>query len=274
MVLSDIRYIACIVVACALSSCAKQPVEKQNYFNKDEYKQSKSFRLIHHMPYAELKEEKENLIKAGNEYIAIKYVAQMIKKCSDPIELQHLRLEFADMLYHLENCAEAASEYQLYAQLYPGSKEAAYADYQAIRSLHCEVLSADRDQDRTQEIVDMAKAFTLKAQKRADYTAYLQDIERLTHECLHRLYEGEVLRFYFYFNRQQLKAAAARLAWIQDRYSKFLPEVAPEVLELEYELALANRNPEEAHKKETELAKKFPHYKRVPYKNRSYAAIF
>ena len=56
------RYVFLLAGLLVFSGCVKQqeePKEKKTYFHKNEFKQSKSFRLIHHMPFAELKEEKE-----------------------------------------------------------------------------------------------------------------------------------------------------------------------------------------------------------------------
>lgn len=255
-----------------VGGCEKKPAEKKNYFKRDEFKQSSSFRLPQHMSFQELKEEKERSVKNGNESIAITFLGHMIKKCGDPIELEKLRLEFADMLYHLQRCGEAAIEYQLYAQLYPGSEHAAYADFQAIKALNCEVLSADRDQDRTQEVIDLAKKFARHAQQRAEYDKYLPEVEKIATACCHRLSESEILHFYFNINHGQFKAAQARLDWIKDHFSTCVTE--PELLELEYRLATACGNEKHADELLQKLSKKFPQHKIVRYKERGYAALF
>jgi outer membrane protein assembly factor BamD (BamD/ComL family) len=260
-------------MAFLASGCGKQqPVEKKNYFKRDEFKQSSSFRLPQHMSYEELKEEKEYLVKNNNESVAITFLGYMIKKCTDPVELEQLRLELANMLYKLGRCAEAAVEFQLYAQLYPGSEHAAYADAQAIKALNCEVLSADRDQDRTQEVIDLAKKFAHKARVQHDYARYLPEIEKVAQLCASRLCEAEVLRFYFYVNHGQYKAAQLRLEWIKNHYNSCIS--MKELLALEYRLAYAMHDEKTAHEKLKELSMKFPQYKLERNKERSYAAWF
>jgi outer membrane protein assembly factor BamD (BamD/ComL family) len=262
----------CTVLLASIAGCGKKASEHKNYFKRDEFKQSSSFRLPQHMTYAELKHEKERLVKAGQEYIAINFLAHMIKKCADPDMLEQLRLEFADMLYKLERFGEAATEYQVYAQLYPGSAHAAYADFQAINAVNNDVLAADLDQDHTQDVIDLAKKFAQKAERRADYAKYLFRVEALAQRCCRRLYDGEVLHFYFNLNHSQFKAAQARLDWIKSRYASCAQ--TPEILELEYRLALAQGKQEHAEKKAAEIAKKFPNYKIERYKERNYAAYF
>lgn len=250
----------------------KKPTERKNYFKRDEFEQSSMFRLPQHMTFQELKKEKNRHVKAGNNILALNYMGFLIKKCTDPTELEQLRLEFADMLYAVKHCDEAATEYALYAQLYPGSEHAAYADFQAIKALKCGMLSADRDQDRTQEIINAAKKFVKKAEKRTDYAVYLKDVEAIAHECSHQLCESEMLHFYFNLNHNQLKAAAARLEWIKENFCACT--TCAQVLELEYRFARAAGDEKTAQAKLQELARKYPTYKVAVGKERDYAAWF
>lgn len=264
-----------IIGLIILAGCnkKKEPEEKQTYFKKHEYKQSGSFRLAHHMAYDELKAEKDRLHKEERDFIAINFLREMIKKCENPDELRGLRMEYAEMLYGLSNFSEAAEEYKLYVQLYPGSPDAAYADYRTIDSLYHETLTADRDQEKTQAVIDLAKEYAKKGQWRPAYQKYLNDVEQMTHECLYRLYEAEKLRFYFYVNRQQCKAALKRLKYIEEHYLKYLPEIEGSVLELHYELACETKKPDEAAAKKEEIQKKFPTYKMDSARRREYAKI-
>jgi len=252
--------------------CQKKPEERKNYFKRDEFEQSSTFRLPQHMSFKELKVEKERLVKSGNTIVAITFLGQMIKKCTDPVELEHLRLEFADLLYAVQHYDEAATEYSLYAQLYPGSERAAYADFQAIKALNQGLLSADRDQDRTQEVILAAKKFAKKAAARADYAKYVQKVESMAQACVALLCQSEVLHFYFNLNHNQLKAAAARLDWIKENYCSCT--TAAQVLELEYRFAKAAGYEKTAREKLQELSKKFPDYKVTKNKERSYATWF
>jgi len=264
-----------ILSLCFVAGCThqKKEPEKKNYFKRSEFKQSKTFRLVHHMTYDELKLEKDRLHKQGLDYIAINFLKQMIKKCEGPDELRELRLEYAEMLYNLGQFGEASTEYKLFVQLYPGSSKAAYADYRTIESLNREVLTADRDQEKTAEVIELAKEYARKAQWRPAYQQYLKDIEQMTHDCLYRLYESEVLRLYFYINRKQCKAALNRLDYIKEHYLKYLPEIEATVLELDYELVCERGLPEDADKKKEVLKKKFPQYKMSKARRREYAKI-
>lgn len=267
-----IIYSVYTVLLVSIAGCGKKTTEHKNYFKRDEFKQSSSFRLPQHMTFEELKEEKERHVKAGREDIALTFLAHMIKKNIDPIELERLRLEFADMLHHLERYTEAATEYQLYAQLYPGSTQAAYADFQAIKAINSEVLAADLDQDRTQEVIDLAKKFAKKVEWSSGYEKYLLEVEAMAQACCRRLYDGEVIHFYFNINHNQFKAAQERLEWIKKHYGTCARE--PEILELEYRLAYARGDEKLSQEKLAELAQKFPDYKIERYKERSYAKFF
>ena len=268
-----LRYLSSFMVLVLLAGCGKQE-EKKSYFKRDEFKQSKTFKLVNHMPYDELKEEKAQLVAEGNKYIAIKYVAQMIKKCEDPDDLSALRLEYADMLIDLERFEEAATEYQMFVQLYPASDQAPYADCRAIESLYSQVMQADRDQEKTHEVIEQAKDYAKKAKWHKDYDKYMEKVEDMTHVSLKRLYESELLRFYFYLNRGNCKAAVSRLKFIKENYLPYLDEIKPEVLELEYELACENKHPAEAKTKQQELKKDYPKYTCDSGKRRHYASLF
>lgn len=270
------RWLSLLLGLVLFSGCAKkkeEPENKKTYFNKNEFKQSKSFRLIHHMPYDELKVEKDRLHKEGNDYLAVNFLREMIKKSENPDELRYLRLEYAEMLYNLKQFGEASSEYQLYVQLYPGSDQAPYADYRAIASENQEVLTADRDQESTQKVIDMAKEYGKKVPWRPGYKKYLSEVEQITHDCLYRLYESEILRFYFYLNRQQCRAAYQRLEYIREHYLKYLPEIEAALIELDYELCCERKQPEIATKKKDELVRKYPKYKMDSSRRRAYARI-
>ena len=182
----------------------------------------------------------------------------MIKKCEDPEMLRDLRLEYADMLYDIKQFKDASTEYELYVRLYPGSKKAPYADYRAIDAQNKEVLSADRDQEATEKVIEMAKEYGKKVPWRPGYQEFVKDVEKIAHDCLLRLYESEVLRFYFYLNRQQCKAALKRLEYIREHYLKYLPEIESNVMELDFELCCELKEHDVATKKKEELKKEAP----------------
>ncbi len=263
------------VLIALLCACTKQqPEEKKSYFKRNEFHQGSFFRLAHHMPYQELKIEQERYEKAGQLDLAIKFLSHMVKKCENPNELQGLRLHMADLLFKIQHFADAAQEYQAYVQMYPGSEQAAYADFKAIQALNEQTLSADRDQEKTQQVVDSAKDFGRKAQHIKHYQKFIKDVEKMAHNALYRLYESEMLRFYFYLNRMQLKSASARLDWIKEKFAKYLDELAPEILELECDLAAAQGDPKKVKEMCTALETKHPKYVKQPQRKWRYALPF
>lgn len=276
--------LAVLVVACAGCSAGKKRIRrrhepkvqektaerKKTYFNRDEYEQSGAFRLITHMPYEELEREKDRFKKSGDLELAAKYIGQMVKKCDNPDTLRRLYLELDDVLFDLGRYEDAALEYQRYMQLYPGDQQAAYAHYRAILALNKRVLSPDRDQTRTHDVVKLAREFA-KTHKNSIYTA---QVEIIANSCLHTLHTSEVLKFYFYFNRGKFKAARARLDYIKKTYLPLIPDVEAEVMVLEYELEFECQNNKAACECKDALCKKYPNQKIDHSKRREYAYIF
>ncbi len=254
------------------TSCSKQETKK-SYLKRGEFSQNETFRLARHMTYDELKKEVEGYKKANNYAVALKFLDQAIKKCDKPEELRQLRLEYADMLFFVGKYEDAAKEYKEYVQVYPASPRAPYAEFQSINAVCKEVLSPDRDQTKTQEALDLATDFAKKAH-RVEYQPYVAGVETMAYRCVHRLYENEVIKFYFSLNHSQLKAAQAHIDYIKERFQKkqLLPEIEPEIIELEYELAAAQNNTKKMQAKKLQLQKKFPHYVMHPEKKRGYAA--
>lgn len=279
-------FLAVLIVVCAGCSAGKkriyrrheakpaqgsQPERKKTYFNRNEYEQSGSFRLITHMSYEELEHEKNRFKKSDDLELAAKYIGQMVKKCDNPDTLRQLYLELDDMLFDLGRYEDAAFEYQRYMQLYPGDQQAAYAHYRAILALEKRVLSPDRDQTHTHEVVKLAKEF---AQAHKSDTRYLTEVEAITSKCLHTLHTSEVLKFYFYLNRNKFKAARGRLDYIKKTYLPVLPDIEAKTMVLEYELEFECQNNKAACECKDALCKRYPSQKIDSSKRREYAHIF
>lgn len=262
-----------VVIVAGLLLCSCHQEVKKSYLKRREYEKSDKAQTFQRMTYSELKKEKERLAKKGDYFTAVRYVGQMIKNCSDPDELRALRLEYADMLFYLGKHDEASQEYQQFAQLYPSSEKAAYAEFQSMNAMCKLVPSPDRDQEKAKAVVDSATAFGKKVQ-RADYKAYEQRVTTLAENCLRKLYESDVLRFYFYLNRSQFKAAQGRLKEIRDHYLKYVPALEPNMLELEYDLAVARNDKKQTSELKKTLSSKFPQYVMHPNQKRGYASVF
>lgn len=267
------KRILLLVISCLVLVGCHQKESKKSYLKRREYEKGENIQMVQRLSYAELKKEKDRLAKKGDYYTTVRYLEQMIKKCSNPDELRVLRLEFADTLFFIGKYDESAQEYQQFTQLYPSSAQAPYAEYQSMDALCKQVLSPDRDQERAKNVVERATDFAKKMQ-RPEYKAYESRVTSLADHCLRRLYESDTLRFYFYLNRNQFKAAQERLLDIKDKYIKYLPSIEPDVLELEYELAQARNDKKQADELLKTLHKKFPKHVLHPEKRRSYASVF
>lgn len=210
------------------------------------------YRPLNRMSYEELAYEKRLLEINKDHDMLIKYIEQMIKVCANQDDLAALRLQLADLFFMEESYNKATENYDAYVDLYPGSPFADYAAYRSVLSRSKKLLTPDRDQKKTHEMIERCQKYLTQKVKQREYTAQVLE---LMHDAYYRLYLSEVITFYFYFNRGALLAAQKRIDYIKEHNLKDLPELAPEIKVLEYELAIASRDAQRAKTKQQELEK-------------------
>ncbi|MCL4380429.1 outer membrane protein assembly factor BamD [Candidatus Dependentiae bacterium] len=199
------------------------------------------YKPIKFLSIEEIEEALVNL-KRNNDYFLIeKYLLEGIKKCSDQERLAALRLELAQNYLDLRHDEKAATIFAEFADLYPNSPQASYALYQAITIAAKYLLSPDRDQGRTKELLDRVRNYLANTDVQRDAT-YVADVREIEQRCLKNLQMAEVLTFYYYLNNGALSAAQKRLEYLKKEYLPQLPAIDAELMVLEYELAFARQD--------------------------------
>jgi|GEM_PF-2098602 len=212
-------------------------------------------KTLRYMTYEETKEGKNKLLASGNHFVALKYQERMLKLCDDLNELEALFLEYADTHRHCNHYDKAASLYNEFVTSYPGSAHTEYALYQAVECSSKLILDADRDQTNTHKTIELANQFLEKADLFAQYKDKVEEIR--TH-CYTLLVRSEYNIYHFYAYAADYNQAQRRLEGLRTDWLAIMPQLEPELLVLECELAKKQHNLERAHEKELELANKFP----------------
>ena len=222
----------------------------------------KAFRSLTKTPLKLLTEKElrcaaDLAISLGWHEDAIRYLARLSTETKSTKVVKNLKLELADIHFDrgaLKVCAEG---YQEFLKLYPGDKQAEYAQYKGLLSNFYAMLESDRDQTPTHNTIRLANSFLEKSEV---YKQYNDDVRSILKTCHYALYDHEVVVFEYYMKKGSYKAAGTRLAAIKKGYQKKLPSTEPLNLHLEYRLASAQNKTAEAEKVHYKLASRFPKY--------------
>jgi outer membrane protein assembly factor BamD (BamD/ComL family) len=213
-------------------------------------------KTLRYMTYEETKEGKNKLLASGNHFVALKYQERMLKLCDDLNELEALFLEYADTHRHCNHYDKAASLYNEFVTSYPGSTHTEYALYQAVECSSKLILDADRDQTNTHKTIALANQFLEKADL---FAQYKEKVEKIRTHCYTLLVRSEYNIYHFYEYAGDYNQAQRRLQGLRTDWLEVVPQLEPELLTLECQLAKKQHKLELAHEKELELANKFPH---------------
>lgn len=208
------------------------------------------------IPYEKLKEEKERLLIKNKKHEATKYLERMVALCTDHKESCLLLLELADLYFDLKDFTKAEKTYNEFALLYPGNLKLEYVKYRAIFCASELTLDAEHDQTKTQETVRLANEFL----KKRDFSTYKSEVEKILTSCQEKLLESEANIFSFYLKRESYTSAHTRLENIMKEYTPHLPTHEPRMLEMQYQLALAESNFEQTIRTQWELTQRFPQH--------------
>lgn len=188
---------------------------------------------------------------------AIRYLTRLSTETKSSQTIKNLKLELADVYFNQGALKLSADGYQEFLKLYPGDKQAEYAQYKGLLSNFYAMLQTDRDQTPTHNTIRLADSFLEKSNV---YKQYNDDVRSIRRTCYYSLYDHEVTVFEYYMKKGSYKAAETRLAAIKKAYQKKLPSIEPQNLHLEYRLAVAKNQPVEAKKIHSKLASRFPSY--------------
>src|SRR5579863_9597582 len=200
--------------------------------NKKEKKVKRS-RTYVDFEYDELARAKDVQVEKKNIHVAIKYLEQMMKLCSNISLLADHLLEIADLFFADSQFQKSAHLYKQYCTLYPGSAKQEYALYRSITSSFECILSIDRDQTKTEETLVLIDQIL----QQDHFTLYKNEVTAIQVQCYERLAASEFNICSFYLTRGKLTAAEKRLAKIRASWLPKLPTIEPTIIALETQLA-------------------------------------
>jgi len=216
------------------------------------------------MNFTQLLQRKNELIVEGNYQIALKYLERMLPLSDTPEQLIYIMLEMAELYMKIGDCSRAERMFMEFCKLYPGNEYVEQAFVKAIECSYTQTSNPDRDQTKTELTLDLIDEFLTRE------TIYTQEslerVRELQAQCRNKLAQREmgIARFYIgrssWGSKSSLKSAHRRIDGLHKDYLKLLPDLEPELLQLEIELAQAEENDEHITHKKQELNEKFPNH--------------
>lgn len=205
-------------------------------------------------PYTELKRGKEAAKKSNDTATMLLHLDAMRIVTTDPEEAAQILLEMAGIYFTQEEWVKAEKAFNEFVLLYPSAKQCDYAHYKAIQCGWNLTLSFDRDQTKTQEVLQLAQQFFTDHPQ----SEFSDQVSKLALNCQEKLLASDVNIFNFYVKGKNYKAANARLELINKEYKNELPSSQPQILELTLELAYAQNDQNKIILAQNELLTKFP----------------
>jgi len=151
--------------------------------------------------------------------------------------VKQYKLELADTHYKMHHIEIAATLYEDFNVMYPGSSETEYVLYKAVACMFEVSLAPDKDQTNTKKTIKLVKEFLKKA-KNPDLVKEAHDIMQ---ECYTKLYESEVYIYNFYMRKKNYKAVQMRLDYIARTFELTIPELDKKIADLTLQLATAQK---------------------------------
>lgn len=196
-------------------------------------KKIKRGRTYQDMEYDELIIAKNNQIEKKNIVVAIKYLEQLMKLCTNITQLAEHLLELADLFFIDGQFQKAAHIYSQYCTRYLGSEKQEYALYRSIISSFACILSVDRDQTKTEETAALTELFL----QQDLFTHYKDEVTEIQQQCYKQLATKECTICSFYLTRGKLTAAEKRLTKIRSAWLAKVPTLEETIIALETQLA-------------------------------------
>lgn len=230
----------------------KRQKEKKKVVKKA---QDRTGKTVSTMPYDQLKAKKELVVKDKDFFSAIKYLEEMIRICENHAEKQELMLELGQYWFDRKEYKQAQRLYKDFKDLYPGSDHIGLVMRREIECSFAQLLSYDRDQTLTQDVLKLCSEFMERKQVFAEHVPAIVDIEK---QCRQRLFEHEIGVAEFYLFRGNFIAAQKRIDIITKQFGGTSFVVEPHALDFKIRLAQATNDNFSAMKYKVELAQKYP----------------
>lgn len=188
--------------------------------------------------YYEKEKDNDMVIKCGQRILAVGGDQEVMRRTT--LQLAELFMQQGNY----EKAEKYASDYQM---LYPGSEETKQASFIAIKSNFLAAPSSDRDQTKTEKVIQLAQDFL---EKYIDDKSYTDQVKKMLDDCYQKLIDKEICvinsylnKYSYYKNEKTLGAAYKRLDYIKEKLSKFAKNQENKVKDIEIKLSKAkNKN--------------------------------
>lgn len=177
------------------------------------------------MSFADLKNSKEQLMKANDKETGCKYLEKMLPLANDLNERRDLTLELADTYFDIGELEKAGKMYKEFSTMYPSSGKVEVATYKAVLCSFYATLEADRDQTKTEDTIELATSFL----DRTIYTTYAKDVKEILGNCRKKLFDNQLIIVKDYINRGRLTSAKTRIKNIRTQFATILPSLPKSV---------------------------------------------
>ena len=210
------------------------------------------------MNFIELIQRKNELILEGEYKIALKYLEQILKMADNPEQPIFAMLEMAELLMRTEQYAKAEKVFTEFIQLYPGNEYVEQAFVKAIQCSWEQTSTYDRDQTKTEDTLTLITRF--ESRQAICSVENVQTVAEVKHLCTEKLAQANLYVAKHYIGRSIFRSAHKRLDDIRQKDLCKIPDIEPQLLQLEIELAQAEKDTAIEQAKFNELITKFPQH--------------
>lgn len=208
------------------------------------------------MNFMQIVQRKNELILEGDYKLAIKYLERALKLVDNADQPIFIMLELAELLMKSQQYPKAEKLFTEFIQLYPGSEYVEQAFVKAIRCSWEQTSTFDRDQTKTEETMALITRFeSRQAICSENNIASVAEVKFL---CEQKLASSNMYVAKHYIGRGIFRSAHKRLDDIRQKDLCKIPQIEPELLQLEIELAQGEKNKELEAAKCQELFAKYP----------------
>jgi outer membrane assembly lipoprotein YfiO len=237
----------------------KEALERHKDFQKKWPKAKSSTRpnlTMNDMNFMQLVQRKNELILEGDYKLAIKYLERTLKIIENADQPIFIMLELAELLMKTEQYAKAEKVFTEFIQLYPGNEYVEQAFVKAIRCSWEQTGTFDRDQTKTEETIALISRF--ESRQAICSTVNIASVAEIKSFCEQKLAASNMYVAKHYIKRGIHRSAHKRLDDIRQKDLCKIPQIEPELLMLEIELAQAEKNTSVETTKFQELCAKYP----------------
>lgn len=208
------------------------------------------------MNFLQLVQRKNELILEGDYKLAVKYLDRMLKISENAEQPIFIMLELAELLMKTEQYAKAEKLFSEFIQLYPGNE---YVEQAFVKAIHCswqQTGTFDRDQTKTEETMALITRF--ESRRAICSAGNIASVAEVKYLCEQKLTDNNMYIAKHYIGRGIFRSAHKRLDDVRQKDLCKIPHIEPQLLQLEVELAQAEKNKIVEDQKLQELFTKYP----------------